>query len=191
MRKLLIAALLLAPLPAFAHSGAGEAHGLVAGFLHPLGGLDHLVAMVAVGIWAGLMQGRARWLVPATFVGGMAAGGLLGTGGIDLPMAEAGIIASVIILGALIAVAARLPATLAMVLAGLFGLMHGHAHGVDLAGSGLAYFPAMLAATAMLHGAGLMLASRAATRGGEVALRLATGGVSAAAAMGALLIPLW
>lgn len=186
MRALLLAALLAAPVPALAHTGADHAHGLGAGFLHPFTGLDHLVAMVAVGLWAGLLGGRGRLAVPAGFLGGMAAGGVFGMAGLGLPMVEAGIIASVILGGALVAAAARLPVLLATVLAAVFGVLHGHAHGVELGGSGLAHVPGMLAATALLLGAGVLVAGWGVRRGREVPVRLA-GGACAAMALFALL----
>ena len=110
MRRLLpVAAALLLPLPALAHTGIGPVDGFTAGFAHPLGGLDHLMAMLGIGLWAGLLGGRATWALPAAFLGAMALGGALGMAGLGLPMVEAGIAASVIVLGAVVALAARLP----------------------------------------------------------------------------------
>jgi urease accessory protein len=174
MRRLpLIAAALLAPLPALAHPGGDHVHGLATGFLHPLMGLDHLAAMVAIGLWAGLLGGRFAWALPASFLGGMAAGGALGLAGFGLPMVEAGILASLIVLGALVGAARRLPAALALPMVAAFGLLHGHAHGAEAAGGALGYAAGFMAATALLHGAGLLLASRAAEGSGRVALRVA------------------
>jgi urease accessory protein len=155
--SILLATLLLLPATAFAHPGDALHHGLAAGFLHPFSGADHLLAMVTVGLWAGLLGGRARWALPGGFLAGMAGGALMGFAGLALPGVEAGILASVIVLGALAGLALRLPLALGLVLAAGFGLLHGHAHGTEmLAGPA---FLGMLAGTALLHGAGLALAS--------------------------------
>jgi urease accessory protein len=166
MRRLLILAALLAPAPAFAHAGGEHVHGLVTGFLHPLGGLDHLLAMVAVGLWAGLLGGRAAWQLPAGFLGGMALGSVLGMTEVGLPSVEAGILASVIVLGALVSAAVRVPLGLAMALVAGFGLLHGHAHGAELLmGQGaLGYAAGFLLATAALHALGVLAALRLADR---------------------------
>ncbi|MCK8785033.1 HupE/UreJ family protein [Roseomonas sp. NAR14] len=185
----LVATLALSPLPASAHTGIGHAAGFTAGFLHPLGGADHLMAMVAVGLWAGLLGGRALWALPAAFLGTMALGGALGMAGVALPMAESGIVASVIVLGALAALAARLPVAAAAGLAALFGLFHGHAHGTEmLAGAGaLAYGAGFLLATALLHGLGLVVGTGLGReRLGQRLARVAGGAM--AVAMVALLI---
>ena len=99
----LLAAVLLLPAPALAHVGDGLHHGLMAGFLHPFSGVDHLLAMVMVGLWAGLLGGTARLALPGAFLGAMALGGVLGMAGLALPGVEAGILASVVVLGALAA----------------------------------------------------------------------------------------
>ena len=172
---MLFAAALLLPVPAFAHVGDGLQLGLLAGFLHPFGGADHLLAMVMVGLWAGLLGGAARLALPAGFLGGMAAGALLGFAGVALPLAEAGILASVIVLGALAALALRPPLVLGVALAAGFGLLHGHAHGTEMLGSGALF--GMLAGTAVLHGAGLALAAR--WRPGRGGRRKLAGGATA------------
>ena len=153
---MLLAAALLLPGTALAHPGGALSHGLLAGFSHPFGGADHLLAMVAVGLWAGLSGGAARLALPGGFLGGMALGALLGLSGVALPMAEAGILASVIVLGALAALAVRPPLLLGVALVAGFGLLHGHAHGTELPG-GLAML-GMIGGTAVLHAAGLVLA---------------------------------
>lgn len=156
----LLAAALLLPAPAFAHVGDGLHHGLMAGFLHPFTGADHLLAMVMVGLWAGLSGGTARLALPGAFLGGMALGGVLGMAGAALPGVEAGILASVIVFGALAALAVRLPLGLGMALAASFGLLHGHAHGVEmLGGSVVGYAVGFLAGTGTLLGAGLAMTS--------------------------------
>src|SRR5579883_978366 len=136
----LLALLALVPVLASAHPGHGT-HGFASGFSHPLLGLDHILAMVAVGLWAAQLGGRSLWAVPATFVGVMSVGGMLGLLGVPLPMVEAGILASVLILGLFIATAVRLPLAASMLLVGAFALFHGHAHGTEIpaTASGLTY----------------------------------------------------
>jgi urease accessory protein len=177
MRRLLTLAALLAPVPALAHTGADHLHGFAAGFLHPVGGLDHVLAMVAVGLWAGLLGARAGLALPAAFLGAMALGFGLGAAGLGLPLVEAGILASVIVLGALVAASARLSLAIAVPLVALFGLLHGHAHGTELAGQGaLAYSGGFLVATAALHGLGFLAARQVGSR---VVLRVAGGATAA------------
>ncbi|NKC30061.1 HupE/UreJ family protein [Falsiroseomonas selenitidurans] len=177
MLRLLTLAALLAPLPALAHGAGAHVHGVAAGLLHPVGGLDHILAMVAVGLWAGLTGGRAVLALPAAFLGGMALGGGLGMAGTGLPMMEAGILASVIILGALVAGATRLPLRVGLPLVAAFGLLHGNAHGLELAaGTGApGYALGFLLATAALHGAGLLAARHLAL----LPVRLAGGAMAA------------
>ncbi|MBX6743596.1 MAG: HupE/UreJ family protein [Acetobacteraceae bacterium] len=163
LKPLALLVALLLPVPALAHVGDGAHFGFAAGFLHPFTGVDHLLAMMMVGLWAGLLGGAARWALPAAFLGTMALGGALGMAGLALPLAESGILASVIVLGAVTALMLRLPLPAGMALAGLFGLLHGHAHGVEmLGGSAFTYATGFLAATALLHGAGLALAAPSA-----------------------------
>lgn len=154
-------ALLLSPTLAFAHSGHDHA-GLLAGLAHPLLGLDHLLAMFAVGLWAAQQAGAARWALPLTFVGTMLLGGLLGFAGLQLPLLESGIAASLLALGLLVAVAVRLPLALALGLTALLALSHGVAHGLELPvlASPWGYAGGFLAATAALHGCGYALVRR-------------------------------
>ena len=177
MRRFLTLAALLAPMPALAHGAGDHVHGVVAGLMHPVTGLDHILAMVAVGLWAGLLGGRAMLALPAAFLGGMALGGVLGLGGTGFPMMEAGILASVIILGALVASSARLSLVAALPLVAAFGLLHGNAHGLELAdGTGaFGYALGFLAATAALHGAGVVGALRLAA----LPVRIAGGAMAA------------
>jgi len=176
-RSAILAAVLLMPLPALAHPGHGEASGFLAGLMHPLSGADHLLAMATLGLWAGLLGGAARWALPGGVLTAMVAGGVLGAAGIALPGVEAGILASVILLGALAALALRLPLAAGVALAALFGLLHGHAHGVEMtAGAPLAYGAGFLLATAALHGLGLFAASTATQK----LARIAGGGAVAA-----------
>ena len=173
--------------------GAAQAHTLglphmdfATGFGHPLGGLDHVLAMVAVGLWAAQLGGRALWRVPLTFVLTMAAGGLFGYLGIPLPMVEMGIAGSVLILGVLVALASRLPLAASMALVGVFALFHGYAHGAEMAAesSALWYISGFMLATALLHGAGIGIGL--ASRNGASARLVRLGG--AAIATGGMLL---
>jgi len=175
----------LAATAAQAHPDPGQASGFIHGFSHPFSGMDHIMAMVAVGLLAARLGGRALWLVPLSFIAMMAVGGLLGITGVGLPLVETGIALSVIVLGALVALDVKLPTALAMGIAGFFALFHGHAHGAEmpLAVSGLSFGLGFVAATALLHGAGIGLgagiaralahSSRPITRLGGAAMALA------------------
>jgi urease accessory protein len=156
-RLAVAAALVLLPGAALAHSGHGDAAGFTHGFMHPLGGLDHVLAMVAVGLYAALLGGRALWLVPATFVAVMALGGAAGVAGYALPYTEIGIALSVVVLGVAVALRVSLPTLAAVALVGVFAVFHGHAHGAEMPQdlSGYEYAAGFLAATALLHGAGI------------------------------------
>ncbi|MCJ9754958.1 HupE/UreJ family protein, partial [Neorhizobium sp. BETTINA12A] len=134
--SLAAAVLAAATAPAFAHLNPAEHGSLLAGFSHPLFGADHILVMVAVGLWAAQIgtdgNRNALWIVPAAFVGTMAAGFLLALGGISLPFVEPAILASVIGLGLLVATAVKLPVPAAAAVVGVFALFHGHAHGGEL-----------------------------------------------------------
>lgn len=162
LRKIsfLLVGLFLFPFVASAHPFHGESAGGVAGFCHPWHGLDHVLAMVAVGLWAAQTGGRAIWAVPSSFVGIMTLGGILGAAGVGLPFVEQGILASVMVMGLLIAGSARLPLPASMILVGAFALFHGHVHGAEGAATSLAisYFIGFLLATALLHACGIALA---------------------------------
>ena len=171
------AALILMPTAALAHPGHGGA--FAHGFAHPLGGLDHVLAMLAVGLYAALLGGRALWLVPASFVAMMAAGGALGMAAIALPYTE--IALSVVALGLAIALWANLPVMAAMALAGAFAIFHGHAHGAEMPAdaAGMSYAAGFLLATALLHGAGIAL-GRATSRFGWRIAQAAGGAIALA-----------
>jgi urease accessory protein len=144
---------------AFAHPGHGS--GLTGGLAHPFTGLDHMLAMVAVGLWASQLGRPAMWLLPAVFPAVMAAGALLGASGVALPLVEPGIMVSVLVLGAAIALALRPPLAASVAVIALFALLHGHAHGAEMpaAGSALLYGAGFIAATLALHGVGLAIGS--------------------------------
>ncbi|HRP22344.1 MAG TPA: HupE/UreJ family protein [Thauera sp.] len=169
---------------ALAHPGH-EAASFVTGFAHPLGGLDHLLAMLAVGLLAARQSGRARWMLPAGFVLAMLAGAGLGVLGLALPAVEAGIAASVLVFGLLIALAARLPLAASLPLVAVFALFHGHAHHAEMGGASLATYAVGFAlATALLHGAGYALARwTPQTRGGERIRRVAGGAIAGTGAV--------
>ena len=157
-RTLLTLAVLAAPTMALAHPGHGTGFG--AGLLHPFTGTDHLLAMIGVGLWAATLGQRARWALPATFLTAMALGGTFAMQtdlGFLAAAIEPTILASVILLGAVVALAFRAPLYAAIPMVALFGLAHGAAHGMEMQGNGLTFALAMLAATAILHGIGLAL----------------------------------
>lgn len=153
-----VPALWLAAQGAQAHFVNAQGAGFAAGAAHPFLGLDHLAAMFAVGLWSAQLGGKALWRVPATFVVMMAVGTGLAYGGVGLPSAETGIAASLLVLGLLVASAARLHEAAGMLLVGVFALFHGHVHGAELpeAAEPLAYALGFLAATATLHALGLL-----------------------------------
>jgi urease accessory protein len=165
--------------PGVAAGGTAFAHG----FMHPFLGFDHLLAMLAVGIWAAQLGGRARWAVPATFVALVGVGGALALAGVALPRVEAGIAVSLLVMGLLIATAARLPTWIGMLVVGVFALLHGHAHGSELPmqvaefGDGAG----MLTATALLHaiGFGLATAVRGRVRFAQQGIRLSGAAIAA------------
>lgn len=174
---------LTAAAPALAHPGH-EAEGLAGGLLHPLTGMDHLLAMVAIGLLAAMHGGRARWAWPLAFVAAAAAGFLAGRLGLVAPLVEPAVLASVFVLGLLVTVAARVPLAAGMALVALFGFAHGQAHAGEAGTRGIAAFAAgFLLTSAVLHVAGLGLSrvtgrawtrlAGAATAAGGLALAFA------------------
>lgn len=157
MKKTLTAALMLAPSLALAHPGHDEGT-IIAGALHPLGGADHVLAMVAVGLLAAQMRGAALWALPLGFVSAMIAGGAMGAMGLPFPAVEPMILASIVVLGTLVALAVRLPMQAVLPAVALFGMAHGWAHGAEGPTAGMtAYFIGFAIATASLHGVGIAL----------------------------------
>jgi len=184
-----LAAILL-PTVAFAHFGAGETSGFMHGVGHPISGLDHILAMVMVGVFAWQLGSQALWLVPTSFVLIMGGGGALGVFGIDVPFVEVGIALSVIVLGMGVALGIKTPIVVAMAIVGLFAIFHGHAHGAEMPedAGGVAYAAGFLIATALLHIAGIgtgFLIGKACERHGLKVVR-ASGGVAAVAGVGIL-----
>ncbi|MBL8328472.1 MAG: HupE/UreJ family protein [Rubrivivax sp.] len=175
-------ALLLAALAgsAHAHSPEAAAGGLLSGLLHPLGGPDHVIAMVAVGLWGAFLGRPAVWMLPVVFPMLMAFGGALGVLGLPLPGVEVGIALSAVVLGALVAAAQRLPLALAVVVVAVFALFHGHAHGTELpqSASPVAYSLGFVIATGGLHAAGIALSLFTRWPWGRALIR-ATGGLIA------------
>jgi urease accessory protein len=188
--RTLAAVLMLVPTTAFAHTGAGYAHGFSDGFAHPLGGLDHVLAMITVGIFAWQLGGRAIWLLPASFVSLMALGGMFGIAGESWPWVELGIAASVIVLGTMVALGVKAPLAMATGIIGLLAIFHGYAHGAAMApdASGGAYAAGFMLATALLHVAGIALGfliGRIGVAYGRLAYQLG-GGLVALAGVGIL-----
>jgi urease accessory protein len=164
--------------PAFAHAHAGgPAAGLADGFIHPVTGLDHLAAMLAVGLWAAQRGGRSIWLLPLAFVSVMTLGAVLGAAGVSLLLVEPAIVASVLVLGALLATAAPLPLAASVVVVGLCAVFHGHAHGAEMPATagGLAFVAGFVSSTAGLHALGMGL-GLAALRGNLTRLVRFAGG---------------
>ena len=172
------AALLLAT-PAFAHTGEGTG-GFLAGLAHPVLGPDHVVAMVAVGLWGAFLGSPAIWMLPIVFPLVMALGGVLGILGVPLPAVETGIASSAIVLGAMVALAARPPLWVAAMLVGAFAIFHGYAHGKELpdGASAVAFSAGFVIATGLLHLTGIAFGQLTRWPAGRLAVR-GTGGVIA------------
>jgi urease accessory protein len=155
--RLALAACLFMPLLGHAHTGVGSPSGFLSGIVHPIGGSDHLLAMVAIGVWAAQMGRRYIWAVPLAFVSATALGGMLGVLGISAPLGEQGIVVTLLALGILIAAAIRLPLAASVAIAGAFAVFHGHAHGAGMPedASWIVYGIGFALATAVLHGIGI------------------------------------
>jgi len=173
---------LLWPARALAHTQGGEAVGLLSGLRHPVSGLDHILAMVAVGLWGAQLGRPAVWLLPVTFPMVMAFGGMLGLMGFALPGIEIGIAISAIILGVMVGCEARLPLWVAAAVVGFFAIFHGHAHGAELpdGADALLYSIGFVVATGCLHAAGIGIGLIHRWPAGKLTLR-ATGVVVALA----------
>lgn len=176
LRAILTVLLTLLTSPALAHDIEG-AGGFLAGFSHPLFGLDHIIAMVAVGMWGAFLGPPAIFLLPIVFPLVMAGGGVLGILGVPLPAAETGIAASAIVLGLMVALAARPPLWIAAVLVGAFAIFHGYAHGKELPddANALAFSAGFVIATGALHLCGIAFGLLARWPAGRLAVRGAGG----------------
>jgi urease accessory protein len=182
-RHLIITLLLLTLLvatPALAHIERGQAAGFFTGLSHPVSGLDHVLAMVAVGLWGAQLGVPAMWLLPVIFPMVMALGGTLGLIGIPLPFVEVSIALSAVLLGLMVMTEARPPVAVAAIMVGFFAVFHGHAHGTELpAGqSGLLYSMGFVAATGCLHGVGITIGLIHRWPAGKIVLRIAGAGVA-------------
>ena len=180
MRPLSPLALAAITTPAFAHSENGVAIDFWGGFTHPIFGPDHVIAMVAVGLWGAFLGAPAIWLLPVVFPLVMAVGGAAGVVGVPLPGVETGIAVSAIMLGGMVAFAARPPLWIAAVLVGAFAIFHGHAHGAELpiGADAVAFSMGFVVATGMLHVAGIAFGGLSHWPAGRVAVRGAGGVIS-------------
>ncbi|QFT94447.1 HupE / UreJ protein [Roseovarius sp. THAF9] len=183
MRRLVLTLFpaLLAAGPAFAHLDPGAHGSFAAGLSHPVLGADHILAMVAVGLWAASLGGRAFAALPVGFVGAMTLGFLVSLGGLALPMVEPMILVSVLVLGVLVATAARLPLSAAVAITAALGLFHGHAHGAEIGGATAhSYLAGFVTATAALHALGAAAGWALGRLGGALVAR----GAGVAVALG-------
>jgi urease accessory protein len=165
--------LLSIPIVAFAHEEKGAATGFAAGFHHPISGLDHVLAMLAVGLWGAQLGQPAMWVLPVAFPMVMAFGGMLGLLGVPIPGVEIGIALSAVVLGAMVLTEARPPLWVAAIVVGLFAIFHGHAHGTELpdGASGVTYSIGFVIATGLLHATGIAIGLVHRWKSGKVALR--------------------
>lgn len=174
--------MLFVPASTFAHVTGGEVIGLFSGIKHPISGLDHVLAMITVGLWGAQLGAPAVWLLPVTFPMVMAFGGLLGLIGVNLPGIEIGIAVSAIALGFAVFREAKLNLWVAAVLVGFFAIFHGYAHGAELPpeGNGLIYSIGFVVMTGCLHATGIALGLVYKWSAGRAALRAAGACVSLA-----------
>ena len=172
---------------ASAHPGHGVEASIATGFVHPFGGIDHILAMIGVGLWGARIGGRALWQLPLAFVAALLVGALVSLGGAGLPAMEIGIAGSVAVLGLAVLFGAKVPAWVGFGVTALFGLFHGQAHGVEMPASGSAasYIIGIVAASAVLQGIGVTLGVAARRGEGRLALRF---GGAATAIVGALML---
>jgi len=179
---LILASALLAPATVLAHNSGGVAGGFASGFMHPLTGIDHILAMVAVGIWGAQLGAPAIWALPVAFPLVMSVGGAMGVRGVPLPGVEIGIAASALLLGLMIFSESRPSLLAAALLVGFFAIFHGYAHGKELphAANPLAYGVGFVLATGLLHVSGIAMGLVHRWPLGARVLRLAGGGISLA-----------
>ncbi len=173
----------LLPVAAFSHQqGAVGSHAFLVGFAHPFGGIDHLLAMLAVGMWGALLGIPALWTLPIAFPMLMAMGGVTGILGLPLPSIELGIALSVIVLGAVILFAVRPPLWASLLIVSFFALFHGYAHGIELPQQTdpLGYSLGFVIATGLIHIAGILIGFVTRLPNGVTLLRICGGGFTAA-----------
>ena len=184
---LMVLTLLVFSAVAGAHEGGGIAGGFYSGFVHPILGWDHVAAMVAVGLWGAFLGNPAIWVLPIVFPMVMAVGGALGVAGVPLPAVETGIATSAVILGLMVALAARPPLWVAALIVAVFAIFHGYAHGAELpeAANPLAYSLGFVIATGLLHLSGIAFGLLARWPAGRLAVRTG-GGLIALAGVGFL-----
>jgi len=182
LRRAAALALVATPAAALAHEEAGQAAGFLAGLAHPVSGLDHVLAMIAVGLWGAVLGLPAIWVLPVAFPLVMALGGLMGLLGFPLPGVEVGIAVSAIVLGVMVLAEVRPPLWLAAAIVAFFAVFHGHAHGRELpaGASALLYSLGFVIATGLLHAAGILLGVAHRWAAGRHAVRIAGGGVALA-----------
>lgn len=168
-----VAGIVLTSFPAIAHTGTGDLGGFPSGFLHPLTGLDHVVAMVAVGLWGGILGAPAIWLLPVVFPLVMAFGGAMGIAEVPLPGVEVGIALSGVVLGSMVLLAVRPALWIAAVLVGFFAIFHGYAHGAELpeAANPVVYAVGFVIATGLLHLCGIAVGQLVQWPAGFVVVR--------------------
>lgn len=168
--------------PVLAHTETGDTSGFLSGFFHPLFGLDHVVAMVAVGLWGAFLRAPAIWLLPIVFPLVMALGGALGIAQIEVPDVETGIALSAVILGLCVAFAFKPPLWVAAIIVGAFAIFHGHAHGTEMpdAANAMSYALGFVIATGSLHLCGIAFGALARWPSGTVLVRSAGGLIAVA-----------
>jgi urease accessory protein len=177
-RRILMALALTGALvsPALAHTGVAHIHSFATGLAHPLSGADHILAMVAVGLWGVLAGGRAIWIWPLAFVATMLAGFLAVALGLQMPFVESAVSSSIILLGLCVVLAIKAPVWVGAVIAGLFAFFHGHAHGTEATtASVIPYVAGFVLATAWIHSAGIGLGLVAEGLIGKLAVRVMGG----------------
>jgi urease accessory protein len=172
-----LAMMAVLPSPAMAHDGTGLAGGFISGFLHPLTGPDHMLAMVSVGLWGAFLGRPLVYVLPMVFPALMVVGGAVGMAGIGLPPVELGIAVSVLTLGLMILFAVRAPVPVAVAIVAVFALFHGYAHGAELpsAADPVGYSAGFVLCTGLLHVVGIALGAVRGLAGGTMVLRAAGG----------------
>ena len=180
MKALVSLVLITLPGLVFAHAPEGAGGGFMTGFLHPILGYDHLIAMVAVGLWGAFLGDRALWILPIVFPTIMAVGAAIGIMGLEIPLVEFVIALSGVVLGALIALRFRAPLAVAMVLVGIFAIFHGYAHGLEMPEqiSAMTYGAGFVIGTGLLHLAGIGLGFATRLPRGELLVRGCGGVIS-------------